>query len=114
MLGLGLLGLRDLGEFGLQWVLFDVLWATVAGVAIGALAGAALAHVAWKLRRDSPEHKLMDDFLGLGLIGVVYGLSVLVGAIADCRIELQLAPAALAGADRDQAATLARATCSFL
>jgi NhaP-type Na+/H+ or K+/H+ antiporter len=80
MLGLGLLGLRDLGEFGLQWVLFDVLWATVAGVAIGALAGAALAHVAWKLRRDSPEHKLMDDFLGLGLIGVVYGLSVLVGA----------------------------------
>ena len=80
MLGLGLLGLRDLGEFGLQWVLFDVLWATVAGVAIGVLAGAALAHVAWKLRRESPEHKLMDDFLGLGLIGVVYGLSVLVGA----------------------------------
>ena len=80
MLGLGLLGLHDLGEFGLQWVLFDVLWATVAGVAIGILSGAALAHVAWKLRRESPEHKLMDDFLGLGLIGVVYGLSVLVGA----------------------------------
>jgi len=80
MLGLGLLGLHELGEFGLQWVLFDVLWATVAGVAIGVLAGAALAHVAWKLRSESPEHKLMDDFLGLGLIGVVYGLSVLVGA----------------------------------
>jgi NhaP-type Na+/H+ or K+/H+ antiporter len=80
MLGLGLLGLHDLGEFGMKWMLFDVLWATVAGVAIGVLAGAALAHVAWKLRADSPEHKLMDDFLGLGLIGVVYGLSVLVGA----------------------------------
>ncbi|NJD33537.1 MAG: sodium:proton antiporter [Betaproteobacteria bacterium] len=80
MLGLGLLGLHELGEFGLQWVLFDVLWATIAGVAIGVLAGTALAHVAWKLRHESPEHKLMDDFLGLGLIGVVYGLSVLVGA----------------------------------
>lgn len=44
------------------------------------LAGAALAHVAWKLRSESPEHKLMDDFLGLGLIGVVYGLSVVLGA----------------------------------
>lgn len=80
MLGLGLLGLRDLGEFGLQWVLFDVIWATVAGVAIGVVAGAALAHVAWKLREASPDHRLMDDFLGLGLIGMVYGLSVLVGA----------------------------------
>jgi NhaP-type Na+/H+ or K+/H+ antiporter len=80
MLGLGLLGLHHLGEFGLQWVLFDVLWATVAGVAIGVLSGTALAHVAWKLRHESPEHKLMDDFLGLGLIGVVYGLSVVVGA----------------------------------
>ncbi|MCM2288628.1 MAG: cation:proton antiporter [Sulfuritalea sp.] len=80
MLGLGLLGLHDLGEFGMKWMLFDVLWATVAGVAIGVLAGTALAHVAWKLRGESQEHKLMDDFLGLGLIGVVYGLSVLVGA----------------------------------
>ncbi|OHC65482.1 MAG: sodium:proton antiporter [Rhodocyclales bacterium GWA2_65_19] len=104
MLGLGLLGLRDLGEFGLQWVLFDVLWATVAGVAIGVLAGAALAHVAWKLRRESPEHKLMDDFLGLGLIGVVYGLSVVLGAwgflavffaaVALRQTELKLAGAA--------------------
>jgi NhaP-type Na+/H+ or K+/H+ antiporter len=80
MLGLGLLGLHDLGDFGMKWMLLDVLWATVAGVAIGVLAGAALAHVAWKLRHESPEHKLMDDFLGLGLIGVVYGLSLLVGA----------------------------------
>ena len=104
MLGLGLLGLHDLGEFGLQWVLFDVLWATLAGVAIGVLAGAGLAHVAWKLRHESPEHKLMDDFLGLGLIGVVYGLSVVLcaygflavffAAVALRQTELRLAGAA--------------------
>lgn len=80
MLGLGLLGLHDLGEFGLRWALFDVLWATAAGVAIGLLCGAALAHLAWKLRGKEQEHKLMDDFLGLGLIGVVYGLAVMVDA----------------------------------
>jgi sodium/hydrogen antiporter len=80
MLGLGLLGLHELGESGLRWALVDVLWATVAGIAVGVTSGAALARLAWKLRGESPEHKLMDDFLGLGLIGVTYGLSVLVHA----------------------------------
>ncbi|MGA8005376.1 MAG: cation:proton antiporter [Burkholderiales bacterium] len=80
MLGLGLLGLHELGESGLRWALVDVLWATVAGIAVGVTSGAALARLAWKLRGASPEHKLMDDFLGLGLIGVAYGLSVLVHA----------------------------------
>ena len=80
MLGLGLLGLHELGESGLRWVLVDVLWATVAGIAIGVICGAALARLGWKLRGEAREHKLMDDFLGLGLIGVVYGLSVLVNA----------------------------------
>ena len=80
MLGLGLLGLHELGESGLRWALLDVLWATLAGIAIGVTCGAALARLGWKLRGESPEHKLMDDFLGLGLIGVVYGLSVLLHA----------------------------------
>jgi NhaP-type Na+/H+ or K+/H+ antiporter len=80
MLGLGLLGLHNLGEFGVQWVLVDVVWATVAGISIGALAGFALAHVGRALRGHPPQHELMNDFLGLGLIGVVYGLCLLVDA----------------------------------
>ncbi len=80
MLGLGLLGLHDLGEFGQRWVLVEVLWATVAGIAIGVAAGVALAHVGRKLRGHPPKHELMNDFLGLGLIGVVYGVSVLADA----------------------------------
>ncbi|MBT9612892.1 MAG: cation:proton antiporter [Burkholderiales bacterium] len=80
MLGLGMLGLHELGEFGLQWALVDVLWATVAGVAIGIASGAALAHLSWKLRGASPKSELIYDFLGLGLIGVVYGLSVIAHA----------------------------------
>lgn len=80
MLGLGLLGLHDLGDSGLRWVLVDVLWSTAAGIAIGVAAGVALAHWGRKLRRLAPTQTLMSDFLGLGLIGVVYGLSVMVDA----------------------------------
>jgi NhaP-type Na+/H+ or K+/H+ antiporter len=106
MLGMGLLGLHELGEFGLRWALVDVLWATLAGIAIGVVSGAALGHLGWKLRSEPNEHTLMDDFLGLGLIGVVYGLSVLVSAwgflavffaaVALRQTELKLA----AGQDR--------------
>lgn len=77
MLGLGLLGLHDLGDFGMQWLVVDVLWATVGGIAIGLVAGVALARIGWKLRRAPHQHVLLDDFLGLGLIGVVYGVAVL-------------------------------------
>ncbi len=106
MLGLGLLGLHELGEFGLRWALVEVLWATVAGIAIGVISGTALARLAWKLRGDPPQHKLMDDFLGLGLIGVVYGLSVLLNAwgfvaVFFAAVALRQTEHKLAGAGRD-------------
>lgn len=105
MLGMGLLGLHELGNFSLNWILVDVLWATLAGIAIGVAAGIALARIGWKLRRAPHNHELMDDFLGLGLIGVVYGLAVLAhawgflavffAAVALRQTELKLAREAL-------------------
>ncbi|WP_440996358.1 cation:proton antiporter [Arhodomonas sp. SL1] len=80
LLGMGLLGLHPLGEAGLGWLVRDVLWASAAGVAIGVSAGVVLGHVAAYLRRSRPGVALMDDFLGLGLIGAVYGVCVLVDA----------------------------------
>ena len=80
MLGLGLLGLHELGESGLQWALVDVIWATAAGIIIGVVLGSALARIAWKLRNGPAKHDLMDDFLGLGLIAAVYGVSELASA----------------------------------
>jgi len=101
MLGLGLLGLHDLGEFGTRWMLIDVGWATLAGSAIGVAAGVALARVATRLRRSHPVGTRFDAFLGLGLIGVVYGVSVLLhtwgflavffAAVALRQTELRLA-----------------------
>ncbi len=105
MLGLGLLGLHELGEFGMNWIVVDVLWATVGGIATGVGAGTALAYVGWKLRREPLKHELLDDFLGLGLIGVVYGVSVLshtwgflavfFAAVALRQTEMKLAKRAL-------------------
>lgn len=80
VLGLGLLGLHDLGDSGLRWLLVDVLWATAAAIAIGVAFGVGLARLSAMLRRPPYQHDLMDDFLGLGLIGVVYGLCVWVQA----------------------------------
>lgn len=116
MLGMGLLGLHQLGEVGLRWALVDVLWATAAAIAIGGLSGAALAYLARKLRGHPPRHKLMDDFLGLGLIGVAYGLSVQVdawgflavffAAVALRQTELKLAGADLENPEQPQSSQI--------
>lgn len=64
MLGLGLLGLHGLGEFGQHWVLVDVLWATFAGTAIGVVAGWGLAHMGAYLRADRHPHTMADSRFG--------------------------------------------------
>lgn len=80
MLGLGMLGLHDLGEFGSSWFLIDVAWATTAAVVIGVAGGALIGNIVWKLRGQQHEHPILDDLVGLGLIGIVYGVSVLLHA----------------------------------
>lgn len=110
MLGLGLLGLHEIGDFGMRWLVVDVLWATVGGIAIGIVSGIALARLGWTLRRAPHNHELLDDFLGLGLIGVVYGLAVMLhtwgflavffAAVALRQSELKLARTARDGAEQ--------------
>jgi sodium/hydrogen antiporter len=81
MLGLGLLGLHDLGSLGTQWLLVDVLWATIAGVALGIACGSGLAHATAFIRdRETRTTVFFSDFLGLGLIALVYGLSLVISA----------------------------------
>ena len=121
MLGLGMLGLHELGDSNLRWAVVDVLWATVGGIAIGIVAGVVLARLGWKLRRAPHQHELLDDFLGLGLIGVVYGLSVMINAwgflavfaaaVALRQTELKLAKAAQQAPNAGEAsATISTAT----
>lgn len=76
MLGLGLLGLHELGEMGWRWVLVDVAWATLGGLAIGAACGAALAWAGAAVHRRFARHEVLDDLLGLGLIALSYGIAL--------------------------------------
>jgi NhaP-type Na+/H+ or K+/H+ antiporter len=80
MLGLGLLGLHELGGFGWRWWTIDVLWATVAGLGLGALLGLAIGRLVLYLRREHKEAVGLDDFLALGLIALSYGCALLIHA----------------------------------
>jgi NhaP-type Na+/H+ or K+/H+ antiporter len=123
MLGLGLLGLHDLGPGAGHWWLVEVLWATLGALAIGVAAGMALAWFGWRLRRAPQTPQLMDDFLGLGLIGVVYGLCVMVdawgflavffAAVALRQTELKLANTAAPGAQPEALATVSEGSLVF-
>ncbi len=77
MLGLGLLGLNDLGPHAWRWLLEDVLWATVGGLSIGGLLGALIGRLVVYLRSRHQESVGRDEFLALGLIALTYGAAVL-------------------------------------
>jgi NhaP-type Na+/H+ or K+/H+ antiporter len=99
MLGLGLLGLHELGPFGLRWVAIDVVWAVVGGIAVGLLAGTLVGRLVLYLRWAHREALGLDEFLCLGLIAGSYGLALLIGTygflavfaagLAVRRIEVQ-------------------------
>ena len=80
MLGLGLLGLHEIGEFGWRWLALDVLWATDGGLAIGGILGDLVGRLVLYLRREHKEAVGTDDFLALGLIAFSYGSALLIGA----------------------------------
>lgn len=75
-LGLGLLGLHPFTD-GWHWLAIDVVWATVGGLAIGALLGTLVGKLVLYLRRKHREAVGLDDFLALGLIAITYGMALL-------------------------------------
>ena len=80
LLGLGLLGLHDLGAHGGRWLVLDVGWAVLGGLGVGGLCGTAVGSLVLYLRREHKEAVGLDDFLALGLIALAYGLALLVHA----------------------------------
>ncbi|MFZ0256048.1 MAG: cation:proton antiporter [Gammaproteobacteria bacterium] len=77
MLGLGLLGLHDLGTGGWRWLAVDVIWATAGGLLIGGALGALIGKLVVYLRTRHQESVGLDEFLALGLIALAYGVAVL-------------------------------------
>ena len=77
MLGLGLLGLHDLGAWGWRWIAIDVLWAVAGGLLIGGTLGALIGKLVVYMRSRHKESFGLDEFLALGLIALAYGIAVL-------------------------------------
>lgn len=80
MLGLGLLGLHDLGENLGRWLIIDVLWATGAAIGIGILMGGAAGWLVYSLRARFSGVVFLESFIGMGLIASAYGVCLLVDA----------------------------------
>ena len=80
LLGLGLMGLHDIGEFGWRWLLVDTLWAASLGPAVGGLLGIAVGRLVLFLRREHKEAVGLDDFLAMGLVALSYGAAQLLHA----------------------------------
>ena len=77
MLGLGLLGLHELGAGAWRWWAVDLVWATVGGLAIGATMGTLVGNLVVFLRTRHKEAVGLNEFLSLGLMAVAYGLAQL-------------------------------------
>jgi NhaP-type Na+/H+ or K+/H+ antiporter len=78
MLGLGLLGLHEMGEMGWRWLAVDLVWAVASGLVVGAVLGTLVGRLVLHLRRVHQEAVGLDDFLALGLIALAYGVALLV------------------------------------
>jgi NhaP-type Na+/H+ or K+/H+ antiporter len=117
MLGLGLLGLHEIGPWGWRWLVVDVLWASLCGLTVGALLGLAIGRLVLFLRREHKEAVGLDNFLALGLIGMSYGVAVLVhgygflavfaAGVALRHLEQSQRPAAATGAPGSKSAASA-------
>jgi sodium/hydrogen antiporter len=109
MLGLGLLGLHEIGPLGWRWFALDVVWATAWGIGVGAALGTVLGKFVLYLRRTHKEAVGLDNFLALGLIALAYGaavlgngygfLAVFAAGVAFRRVEQQESSQALASPD---------------
>lgn len=76
MLGLGLLGLHDLGAGAWRWWTIDVVWAIVGGLGIGGMLGIGTGRLILHMRARKREAVTLDEYLLLGLTGLSYGLAV--------------------------------------
>ncbi|WP_439627760.1 cation:proton antiporter [Gemmata sp.] len=98
-LGLGLLGLHDLGAGGWRWWAVDLVWGLAAGLGTGWALGGGAGRLVLYLRRGHQEAVGRDNFLTLGLIALSYGLadvlggygflSVFAAGVALRRVEMQ-------------------------
>ncbi|MBL8373548.1 cation:proton antiporter [Accumulibacter sp.] len=80
-LGLGLLGVHDLGAAGWRWLAIDVLWGLAGGLGIGALFGTMTGKLVVYLRTHHWQAVGLEEFLAIGLVALTYGVAQLAHAL---------------------------------
>ncbi|MEZ6087273.1 MAG: cation:proton antiporter [Pirellulaceae bacterium] len=73
MLGLGWLGLHDLGYLGWRWFLIDFVWAIGAGLGVGAIVGCGISHLFVWVKRSQQPAAICEELLTLSMMGLAYG-----------------------------------------
>ena len=73
VLGLVLMGLDERASDLAHWVAIELVWATLGGLAVGAVLGAAVGRLVVYLRSRHGQAIGLDVFVALGLIGTAYG-----------------------------------------
>jgi NhaP-type Na+/H+ or K+/H+ antiporter len=81
LLGLGLLGLHDIGDHGGRWIAVDLVWGSVAGLGIGFAVGDVVARGVRALRARRHDAVILDEFLLLGVIALSYGVALAAHAL---------------------------------
>lgn len=80
MLGLGLIGLHDLGDYAWRWFAVDLVWAVGAGIGCGLVTGYLVSRVTVWLKRNSRHPVASEELLVLATIGLAYGVSLAIGS----------------------------------
>ncbi|MEQ9001579.1 MAG: sodium:proton antiporter [Coleofasciculus sp. B1-GNL1-01] len=61
-----------------EWIVVDLIWAIVAGIAMGILVGNGVMWIKQQLQKFRPIDALMEDFIGLSIILITYALTELI------------------------------------
>jgi NhaP-type Na+/H+ or K+/H+ antiporter len=77
MLGLGLLGLHELGEYNQKWIFFDLIWPIIGGLGIGFLIGYLISKIHFKMRMSVKNTEVLFDFIALSCVCLAYGVALL-------------------------------------
>jgi len=79
LLGLGLMGLHDIGAVGWRWFGVDVLWAVALGVATGWVVGYVVGSAAARFQSWRPDVEPLSEFIAVGSIAASFGAAQLAG-----------------------------------
>lgn len=80
MLGLGWMGLHDIGWMGSRWLGVDVVWAVAVGVAVGWTIGQLVGRAAARFQGWRPRVEPLSEFIAVGAIAASFGAAQALGS----------------------------------